>query len=117
MPEDITQNMGVHVVITGKNMTRNMFRSYNNCYYFSSEPVTDEEDELTTKYFIRIYNSVEVNKISTVGKQLKKSGHIHVSETERINTGRIIKKYLRTLNLFLCGLGNKSIDLARVFEI
>jgi len=23
-----------------------MFRSYNNCYYSSSEPVTDEEDEL-----------------------------------------------------------------------
>ena len=23
-----------------------MFRSYNNCYYYSSEPVPDEEDEL-----------------------------------------------------------------------
>jgi len=23
-----------------------MFRSYNNCYYSSSEPVSDEEDEL-----------------------------------------------------------------------
>ena len=23
-----------------------MFRSYNNCYFSSSEPVTDEEDEL-----------------------------------------------------------------------
>jgi len=23
-----------------------MFRSYNNCYYSSSEPVTDEEDDL-----------------------------------------------------------------------
>jgi len=23
-----------------------VFRSYNNCYYSSSEPVTDEEDEL-----------------------------------------------------------------------
>ena len=23
-----------------------MFRSYNNCYYFSSEPLTDEEVEL-----------------------------------------------------------------------
>jgi len=23
-----------------------MFRSYDNCYYSSSEPVTDEEDEL-----------------------------------------------------------------------
>ena len=23
-----------------------MFRSYNNCYYSSSEPVTDQEDEL-----------------------------------------------------------------------
>jgi len=23
-----------------------MFRSYNNCYYSSSEPVTDEGDEL-----------------------------------------------------------------------
>ena len=23
-----------------------MFRSYNNCYYSSSKPVTDEEDEL-----------------------------------------------------------------------
>ena len=24
----------------------NMFRSYNNCYYSSSEPVSDKEDEL-----------------------------------------------------------------------
>ena len=23
-----------------------MFRAYNNCYYSSSEPVSDEEDEL-----------------------------------------------------------------------
>jgi len=37
--------------ITFKNNRENddayyMFRSYNNCYYSSSEPVTDEEDEL-----------------------------------------------------------------------
>jgi len=28
-----------------RNMIHMMFRSYNNCYYSSSEPVTDEEDE------------------------------------------------------------------------
>ena len=30
----------------GSDDSYNMFRSYNNCYYSSSEPVSDEEDEL-----------------------------------------------------------------------
>jgi len=47
MPEDIIQNMGIHGSITGESDdTYYMFRSHNNCYYSSSEPVTDEEDEL-----------------------------------------------------------------------
>jgi len=38
IPEDTIQNMGIHGSITGKTI-------YNNCYYSSSEPVSDEEDE------------------------------------------------------------------------
>jgi len=36
IPEDTIQNMGIHGSITGKTMTRIMFRPYNNCYYSSS---------------------------------------------------------------------------------
>jgi len=44
------------------NDTYYMFRSYNNCYYSSSEPVSDEEDELLLhKVIYSWYNSREVN--------------------------------------------------------
>jgi len=45
MPEDIIQNIGIHGSRENDDAYY-MFRSYNNCYYSSSEPVTDEEDEL-----------------------------------------------------------------------
>ena len=46
--EDTIQNMGIHCSITGKTMIRitSKYMPYNNCYYSSSEPVADEEDEL-----------------------------------------------------------------------
>jgi len=40
IPED-----KIHGSITGKTMMHNMFPSFNNCYYSSSEPVIDEGDE------------------------------------------------------------------------
>ena len=46
MPEGTIQNMGTHGSITGKTMTRIICFDHNNCYYSSSELVTDEEDEL-----------------------------------------------------------------------
>ena len=55
--------MGIHGSITGKMMTRIMYRSYNNCYYSSSEPVIDEEDELKLQ--------VEVNKIKAYSLKKK----------------------------------------------
>ena len=36
----------------------NMFRSYNNCYFSSSEPVTDEDDE----FYLRS-SSITVEKV------------------------------------------------------
>jgi len=44
--EGTIQNMGTHGSITGKTMTRIICFDHINCYYSSSEPVTDEEDEL-----------------------------------------------------------------------
>ena len=41
-----TNNMGIHGSITVKMMTRNICFDHINCYYSSSEHVTDEEDEL-----------------------------------------------------------------------
>jgi len=38
--------MGTHGSVTGKMMTHIICFDYNNCYYSSSEPVIDEEDEL-----------------------------------------------------------------------
>jgi len=44
IPNATNQNMVIHGSVTGKTMI--MFLSYNNCYYSSSETVTDDEDEL-----------------------------------------------------------------------
>jgi len=47
MPGDIIQNMEILGSIHRDNDDAYyMFRSGNNCYYSSSEPVIDEEDEL-----------------------------------------------------------------------
>jgi len=47
IPDDTIQNMGIHGSITGKTMTCIIcFDRKITCYYSSSEPVTDEEDEL-----------------------------------------------------------------------
>ena len=46
IPEDTIQNMGIYGSITWNTMMCIMCFDHNNCYYSSSEPVSDEEDKL-----------------------------------------------------------------------
>ena len=65
IPEDTIQNMRIHRFNNRENDgAYYMFRSYNNCYYSSSEPVTDEEDLYIYKVIYTWYNSsIQIKKI------------------------------------------------------